>query len=252
MLRRMSEVDVRQGMKSVLSRIEEACKRRPPELEALEPRLVAVGKLKPISLIIEAYEAGQRHFGENYVQELEEKATNAEILEKCKEIRWHFIGHLQKNKVNKVLCLPNLYLIETVDSQKLATALNTNWPKFGPPDSKLRIMIQVNTSGEDEKNGIDPSEVCGLTEYVLKECGNLLLDGLMTIGRFGYNPEDGPNPDFLCLKRCRDEICQNLGLDWKNINLSMGMSDDFEHAIELGSTNVRVGTSIFGYRPKKE
>lgn len=67
----------------------------------------------------------------------------------------------------------------------------------------------------------------------MKECGNLQLDGLMTIGRFGYNPEDGPNPDFLCLKSCRDEICQNLGLDWKNINLSMGMSDDFEHAVSL-------------------
>ncbi|XP_018567938.1 pyridoxal phosphate homeostasis protein [Anoplophora glabripennis] len=251
MLKKMTDVDVRKGIKNVLTRIEEACKKRPPELEAVEPRLVAVSKTKPVNLILEAYEGGQRHFGENYVQELEEKATNADILEKCKDIRWHFIGHLQKNKVNKVLCLPNIYLIETVDSQKLATTLNNHWPKFGPPDTKLKIMIQVNTSGEGEKNGIPPAEVCSLTEYVLKECGNLQLDGLMTIGRFGYNPEDGPNPDFLCLKTCRDEICQNLGLDWKNINLSMGMSDDFEHAIELGSTNVRVGSSIFGYRPRK-
>lgn len=116
---------------------------------------------------------GQRNFGENYVQELEEKANNAEILEKCKDIKWHYIGHLQTNKVNKVLPLPNLYLIETVDTKKLATQLNKNWPKFGAPDSKLNIMIQVNTSGEMEKNGIDPLEVTGLAEYVIKECTNL-------------------------------------------------------------------------------
>lgn len=121
------------------------------ELDAVEPRLVAVSKTKPVNLIIEAYEEGQRHFGENYVQELEEKANNAEILEKCKDIRWHFIGHLQKNKVNKVFSLPNIYLVETVDSQKLATVLNNNWPKFGPPNSKLKILIQVNTSGEEGK-----------------------------------------------------------------------------------------------------
>ncbi|KAJ8968151.1 hypothetical protein NQ314_002405 [Rhamnusium bicolor] len=251
MLRKMTDVDVKEGLKVILSRINEACKRRTPELESVEPRLVAVSKTKPVKLIIEAYEGGQRHFGENYVQELEEKAYNADILEKCKDIRWHFIGHLQTNKVNKVLCFPNIYLIETVDSEKLATTLNKNWPKFGPPDSKLKVMIQVNTSGEEEKNGIDPAEVCNLTKYVLNECSNLQLDGLMTIGRFGYNPEDGPNPDFLCLKSCRDEICQALDLDWKNINLSMGMSDDFEHAIELGSTNVRVGSSLFGFRPRK-
>lgn len=96
-----------------------------------------------------AYEEGQRHFGENYVQELEEKANNSLILEKCKEIKWHYIGHLQSNKINKILCLPNIYMIETVDSQKLATQLNKNWPKFGLPGSKLNILVQVNTSGED-------------------------------------------------------------------------------------------------------
>lgn len=110
---------------------------------------MAVSKTKPVDLIVAAYEAGQRYFGENYVQELEEKSSNSVILEKCKEIRWHFIGHLQSNKINKVLCLPNIYMIETVDSQKLASQLNKNWPKFGPSGSKLNIMIQINTSGED-------------------------------------------------------------------------------------------------------
>ena len=113
------------------------------------PRLVAVSKLKPPEAIIEAYEAGQRNFGENYVNELFEKSNNPEILEKCKEIRWHFIGRLQRNKVNKLLGATNLYVIETVDSEKIATALDNAWPKFKKNDnSKLKIMVQVNTSKE--------------------------------------------------------------------------------------------------------
>lgn len=111
-----------------------------------------MSKTKPADLVIEAYDAGQRHFGENYVQELLDKGTNKDILDKCKEIKWHFIGHLQSNKVNKVLQVPNLYLVETVDSEKLATTLNKSWPKFNANNSKLRVMIQVNTSAEDGKN----------------------------------------------------------------------------------------------------
>ncbi|CAH2001789.1 unnamed protein product [Acanthoscelides obtectus] len=247
----MAEADVKECLKLVLTSVKEACKRRSPELQELQPTLVAVSKTKPVNHIIAAYEEGQRHFGENYIQELEEKSNNAEILEKCKEIRWHFIGHLQSNKVNKVLSTPNLYLIETVDSQKLANLLNKSWPKFGTPESKLKIMIQVNTSGEEEKNGIAPSEVCNVAKFVLEECPNLHLEGLMTIGKFGRDPNEGPNPDFLCLRQCREDMCKKLGLNWKTVELSMGMSDDFEHAIELGSTNVRVGSKIFGFRAPK-
>ncbi|CAG9822039.1 unnamed protein product [Phaedon cochleariae] len=251
-IRKMTEADIKQGLRIVLNKIEEACSRRTPELQATNPQLVAVSKTKPVNLIVAAYEEGQRHFGENYVQELEEKANNSIILEKCSDIKWHFIGHLQSNKVNKVLCLPNVHMIQTVDSQKLAATLNKNWPKFRSSDAKLNIMIQVNTSEEEEKNGISPDQVCDMTKFVLNECSNLHLAGLMTIGRFGYDPTDGPNPDFVTLKRCRDDVCQSQGVDWKNIGLSMGMSDDFEHAVELGSTNVRVGSSIFGYRVKKK
>lgn len=82
-------------------------------------------------------------------------------------------------------------------------------------------------------------------------CCYFSLEGLMTIGRFGYDLSHGPNPDFLCLRKCRDDLCEELGLNWRDVGLSMGMSDDFEHAISLGSTNVRVGSSIFGARPKK-
>ncbi|KAK4875751.1 hypothetical protein RN001_012173 [Aquatica leii] len=248
----MSDIDVKLGIKTILERIEIACNKRIPELQCVKPQLVAVSKTKPNNLIIEAYEAGQRHFGENYIQELIEKANSSDILEKCKDIRWHFIGHLQGNKVNKILSVPNLYLIETVDSKKLATRLDQKWPEFSSNDLKLKIMLQVNTSGEDAKNGIEPEELVDLAKYVSENCKNLELNGIMTIGQFGYNLEQGPNPDFILLKKCRDEICQRLGWDWKNVNLSMGMSDDFEHAIEMGSTNVRVGSSIFGFRPKKE
>ncbi|CAG9772861.1 unnamed protein product [Ceutorhynchus assimilis] len=251
MIRAMAEINVKQGIRSVLQKIEEACARRSSEFEDIKPRLVAVSKIKPNELIIQAYEEGQRHFGENYVKELDEKSHSPDILEKCKDIKWHFIGHLQSNKVNKVLAVPNLYLIETLDSKKLATQLNKNWPNFSPPDTKLNVFIQVNTSQEDQKNGINPSEVNSLAEYILKDCKNLNLKGLMTIGVYDYDMTLGPNPDFVCLKKCRDDCCKELGLDWRDLELSMGMSTDYEMAIELGSTNVRVGSSIFGARPQK-
>lgn len=178
MIRAMAESDIKYGLRSVLAKIEQARLKRPQvsktsyikimnyvklcniyfcikiinylqELQCIEPILVAVSKTKPANAVIEAYEAGQRHFGENYVQELIDKGNNADILDKCKEIKWHYIGHLQRNKINKVLATPNLYLIETVDTDKLASALHNAWPKFGPANSKLKIMIQVNTSAED-------------------------------------------------------------------------------------------------------
>lgn len=105
-----------------------------------------------MELIVAAYEEGQRHFGENYVNELVEKAANDVILEKCKDIKWHFIGHLQSNKINKILSIPNLYMIETVDSTKLADQLNKSWEKFGQSDSKLNVMVQINTSNEKGLN----------------------------------------------------------------------------------------------------
>jgi len=114
--------------------------------------LVAVSKLQSTELILSAYQAGQRHFGENYVNELVEKAFNPQIRERCKEIRWHFIGNLQRNKINKILDIPNLYVIETVSNDKLANALNNSWPKFRKNDDKLNIMVQVNTSEEKGNN----------------------------------------------------------------------------------------------------
>lgn len=101
--------------------------------------------MKPIDLILEAYDAGQRDFGENYIQELIEKSNNPIILEKCKEIKWHFIGHLQSNKAKKLTSIPNLESVQTIDTLKLAELINKDWNK----DHKLNIFIQINTSGEE-------------------------------------------------------------------------------------------------------
>jgi len=246
----MAEVAV--NLKSICDKISHAATRRASECQYYEPRLVAVSKLQSTESILSAYDAGQRHFGENYVNELMEKAYNPLILERCKDIRWHLIGNLQRNKVNKVLNIPNLYVIETINNDKLANALNNSWPRFRKSDdSKLNIMIQVNTSQEKEKSGCDIAQVSTLVKYVVHNCPNLKFMGLMTIGMFGYNIVNGPNPDFICLIKCREKVCDELGIDKKDIELSMGMSSDYEHAIELGSTNVRVGSAIFGDRPQK-
>lgn len=98
--------------------------------------------------MIEAYKAGQEHFGENYVNELSEKAHDKELLSTCPDIKWHFIGHLQRNKVNKVLNVPNLWVIETVDSEKIASALNTGLENSSKEKKDLNVYVQVNTSGE--------------------------------------------------------------------------------------------------------
>ncbi|XP_015523030.2 pyridoxal phosphate homeostasis protein [Neodiprion lecontei] len=244
--------DVASGLRAVRDKVAAASSRRHPELAYFKPRLVAVSKTKPAALVIEAYEAGQRHFGENYVNELLEKGHNPDILSKCKDIRWHFIGHLQSNKINKVLAVPNLYIIETVHSKQLATGLNNAWPKFRKTEeSLLKVMVQINTSGEEEKNGCQPSEASNLVKHVIENCKNLKFTGIMTIGKYGYDPSAGPNPDFLKLRELHNKICQELNLDSRAVELSMGMSSDYEHAIELGSTNIRIGSSIFGYRAKK-
>lgn len=122
------------------------------DLPQVAPRLVAVSKIKPASLIIQAYDGGQRHFGENYINELAEKASDPQILEKCKEIKWHFIGHLQTNKVNKLLGSPGLFMVETIHSEKIADTVNKQWPKYRKDEEKLKVMVQVNTSAEDGNN----------------------------------------------------------------------------------------------------
>ncbi len=156
-----------------------------------EVRMVAVSKLKPASDIKIAYEAGQRHFGENYVQELIEKANQLP-----RDIQWHFIGGLQSNKCKLLASsVPNLYAVETVDSTKKAKELN----KGREGHDKLRIFLQVNTSGETEKSGVSPEHASALAKEIMTDSPNLELAGLMTIGSLARSRAGGENEDFKVL-----------------------------------------------------
>ncbi|KAG2486133.1 hypothetical protein HYH03_015226 [Edaphochlamys debaryana] len=161
------------------------------------------------------------------------------------DIRWHFIGHLQSNKVKSIVeGVPNLAMVETVDSTKLADKLNKAVEASGRAGT-LDIMVQVNTSGEESKYGVDPGEAVALATHVAKNCPRLRLAGLMTIGMPDYTsrPEN-----FVCLAQCRAQVAAALGRAEADLELSMGMSGDFEAAIGMGSTNIRVGSTIFGAR----
>jgi len=167
------------------------------------------------------------------------------------DVSWHFIGPLQSNKAAplvKTVGLNKLTCIETVSSLKLASKLNRAAEAWNEDEGlqepkKLGIYIQVNTSGEDSKSGLTPgSEVIELINQISAEFPLLSIDGLMTIGAPG---------DYSCfdtLVKCRDQVAEALGKEPNELELSMGMSDDFEIAIAKGSTNIRVGSTIFGER----
>ncbi|KAF9001519.1 proline synthetase associated protein [Cyathus striatus] len=233
------------------------------------PTLVAVSKYKPASDIQACYENGQLDFGENYVQELVEKA---ELLPR--EIRWHFIGTLQSNKAKILAAIPNIYSIQTVGSAKVATAINKALPS--ERTTPLRVLLQVNTSGEETKSGLVPlesvdgassSQLAQLACHIINECPKLRFEGLMTIGALEQSlhaAETDENSDFEKLKRTRDNLRSYLISQFGEASvgkwgdetsgkllLSMGMSSDFEAALKAGSDIVRVGTGIFGSRPKK-
>ncbi|GKV38761.1 hypothetical protein SLEP1_g46639 [Rubroshorea leprosula] len=225
------------ALRSVFLRVRQAAERAGTQTERV--RVVAVSKTKPVSLIRQVYDAGHRCFGENYVQEIVEKAPQLP-----EDIEWHFIGHLQSNKAKTLLGgVPNLAFFHGVDNEKIANHLDRAVSGLGR--NPLKIFVQVNTSGEASKSGIDPSDCVHLAEYVKSHCPNLLFSGLMTIGMRDYTstPEN-----FKTLSNCRLEVCKALGMAEDECELSMGMSGDFEQAIEMGSTNVRIGSTIFGPR----
>ncbi|KAL5548445.1 hypothetical protein UlMin_003676 [Ulmus minor] len=225
------------ALRSVLLRARHAAERsgRNPE----QIRVVAVSKTKPVSLIRQLYDAGHRRFGENYVQEIIDKAPQLP-----EDVEWHFVGHLQSNKVKSLLAgVPNLSMVEGVHSAKIANHLDNAVSSLGR--NPLRVLVQVNTSGEESKSGVEPSGCVELAKHVKIRCPNLVFSGLMTIGMPDYTstPEN-----FRTLSNCKNEVCKALGLTQEQCELSMGMSGDFEQAIEMGSTNVRVGSTIFGPR----
>lgn len=227
--------DVAAALKTVRSRIEAVSVARGRE----PAQLVAVSKTKPVSLMLEAYEAEQRHFGENYVQELVSKAPDMPD-----DVKWHFIGGLQSNKAKVLVSIPNLYVVESVDREKTAAALNKAVTAVERME-KLKVMVQVNTSGEESKFGCEPGETGRLAQYVEEKCENLDLIGLMTIGA----PDTSEEPEaFKILAKEREAVAKELGKEETELSLSMGMSGDFEAAIRMGSDSVRVGSTIFGAR----
>ncbi|KAF3480775.1 YggS family pyridoxal phosphate enzyme [Arthroderma uncinatum] len=232
-------------------------------------RLVAVSKLKPASDILALHNppTSHVHFGENYMQELLEKSKAL-----TPEIRWHFIGGLQSNKcVTLAREVRGLWAVESVDTEKKASLLDKGWgerPEFkdkgtggddGVSESrarKLRVFVQVNTSGEESKSGVEPGEpTVELCRFIREKCPRLKLQGLMTIGAIARSKATTPeneNEDFACLRDTRDLVMEKLSLEGDDtLELSMGMSNDFEGAIAMGSNQVRVGSTIFGARPPK-
>lgn len=207
-----------------IARSAERARRDPAEIT-----LLAVTKVFPAAAIREAYEAGLREFGENYVQEFESKAPEVGGLAGA---RFHLIGHLQSNKSRKAAEL--FQVIQTVDSPKLARRLNE-------AGRSLDVMMEVKLSEEDAKSGADPQAIPELIDAV-RGCSNLRLLGLMTMPPWSDDPE-ASRPYFRRLR----ELAEKHGLR----ELSMGMSHDLEAAIEEGSTCVRVGTALFGKRKRE-
>lgn len=198
--------------------------------------LIAVSKTHPVSDLMEAYEAGARDFGENKVQELTEK-----IPRMPEDIRWHMIGHLQRNKVKYIV--GKVFLIHSVDSLRLAEEIDKESKKAGVISD---ILIQVNISHEETKFGTDKEEAVRLVKDV-SLLPNIRVKGLMTIAPYTEDPEEN-RAYFRSLKNLSIDIdalnIDNISMDF----LSMGMSGDFIVAIEEGANLVRVGTNIFGAR----
>jgi len=204
--------------------------------------LVAVSKTHRSAAVMEAYGEGVRDFGENYLDELVKKAA-----ELPSDIRWHFIGNLQSNKSAQLAGVPGLFMWQTCSSLKTARLVQRAREKLDPHSRPLLFLIQVNTSLEPNKKGVAPNDCISLISSIREECPLLNFAGLMTIGSVAHS-QIKPNPDFDVLARCKQDVCKHFGFDPAEVGLSMGMSSDFEHAIEMGSTCVRVGSTIFGNR----
>ncbi len=223
-----------ENLKLVQDNIRRACDR--VGRDASEVTLIAVSKTKPLSDIEELITYNVTEYGENKVQELVDKYENV-----SKPVNWHLIGHLQTNKVKYIV--DKACLIHSVDSLKLAMEIQKEATK---KDVVVNILVQVNVANEETKFGLDTSQVIGLVEDISK-LSNIRIKGLMTIAPFVENPEDN-RAYFSQLKQL------SLDIKSKNIDnvdmsiLSMGMTNDYEVAIEEGATMVRVGTGIFGER----
>ena len=219
---------------AVKENIKKACEQAGRSQE--EVTLLAVSKTKPVDMLIDVYHAGARDFGENKVQELVEK-----IPQLPSDIRWHLIGHLQRNKVKYIV--DKVYLIHSVDSLRLAEEISREAVK---KQVEVNILIEVNVAREESKFGIFPEDLENLVDEIAK-LPHIQVDGLMTIAPFVPDPEEN-RPVFRELRKLSVDISAKK-VDNVNMSvLSMGMTNDYQVAIEEGATMVRVGTGIFGAR----
>lgn len=223
---------VSENVKNIRHRIQSICERVKRNVDDI--KIVAVTKTFSSQLASDAVRASILDLGENYVQELLKKKE--EIHDD--KVRWHFIGHLQTNKVK--LIAGRIDLIHSVDSLRLAVEISNFCSKIGKTQN---ILIELNTSGETSKFGTDPDKALNLAKEIIM-VPNISLTGLMTIGKFSDNPEES-RKDFTMLREVK-ELIEKDGIALKH--LSMGMSNDFEVAIEEGATIIRLGTAIFGAR----
>jgi PLP dependent protein len=231
----MTQTSVRENLLRIQERIASAAARtgRKPE----EITLIGVSKTHPASAIREAYEAGIRHFGENRVQEWEGKRAGTEGL----TATWHLIGHLQSNKTGRAARL--FHSVDSIDDFAIAQRLDRGRAEAGIA-GKLRVLIEVRVAPEDTKSGVEINELSALANGVAN-LPRLELAGLMCIPPF-LEAAEQVRPYFRRLRELRDELVGKLGIALPV--LSMGMSHDFEVAIEEGATEVRVGTALFGLR----
>ena len=220
--------------KIVLSEVERTVQKSKREKENVT--LIAVSKTKPIELLKQAYDAGARDFGENKVQEIIAKYDNLPS-----DIRWHMIGHLQTNKVKYIA--DKVYMIHSVDTEKLAATISKEAVKAG---RIIPVLIEVNVAKEDTKFGVMPED-CEDFIRSISSLPGIAIKGLMTIAPFVDNGEEN-RVHFRALKQLSVDIMQknidNVSMEF----LSMGMSGDYETAVEEGANFVRVGTKIFGER----
>lgn len=212
-------------LQSIRARMDAACVAAGRDPSTV--RLIAVSKTKPADRIREAYAAGQRDFGENYAQELRDKAVELADLD---ELRWHFIGHLQRNKV-KYVANAGAELVHAVDSLKLGAEIAKRQPGAS-------VLVEVNVGGEGSKHGVAPEQALELAAALQG------LEGLTCAGLMCIPPPDASEASFAQMARLFETGRETLPFT----ELSMGMSSDFEVAIAHGATLVRVGTAIFGAR----
>lgn len=225
---------IQENLKKVKENIERSC--AASGRKSGEVTLIAVSKTKPISMLMEAYDCGQRIFGENKVQEIMDKYEQMPD-----DVQWHMIGHLQRNKVKYIV--DKVSMIHSVDSLRLAETIEQEAAK---KNVVVPVLVEVNVAQEESKYGLSPEEVLPFLEKVA-DYSHLQVQGLMTIAPFVENPEENREV-FHKLRKLSVDIRE------KNINnitmsvLSMGMTGDYQVAVQEGATMVRVGTGIFGER----